>query len=163
MIARIFGKIKMQGQIKGIIQASIDVKQKILSDTGFTAKIEEVTNIIARAFADGNKVLFCGNGGSAADAQHLKINTAQIGDFLFVARAKVRNFLRFERAVRNIDILSGDINMIKKLFMHKAHITLLFVRTHGVIFVKIKRHDVLEGEAILLMQANELGIYACRR
>jgi len=30
-----------------------------------------VTDVIAKAFANGNKVLFCGNGGSAADAQHL--------------------------------------------------------------------------------------------
>jgi D-sedoheptulose 7-phosphate isomerase len=61
----------MQKQIKDIIQASIDVKQKILSDATLTATIEQVTNIIATAFANGNKVLFCGNGGSAADAQHL--------------------------------------------------------------------------------------------
>ena len=61
----------MQKEIKEIIQASIDVKQKILSDAVLTAKIEEVTNIIAKAFTSGNKVLFCGNGGSAADAQHL--------------------------------------------------------------------------------------------
>jgi D-sedoheptulose 7-phosphate isomerase len=33
--------------------------------------IEEVTRVIANAFINGNKVLFCGNGGSAADAQHL--------------------------------------------------------------------------------------------
>ncbi|MCD6013290.1 MAG: D-sedoheptulose 7-phosphate isomerase [Flavipsychrobacter sp.] len=61
----------MQKQIKDIIQASIDVKQKVLSDATLTATIEQVTNIIADAFANGNKVLFCGNGGSAADAQHL--------------------------------------------------------------------------------------------
>jgi len=34
-------------------------------------EIERVTQVIANAFANGNKVLFCGNGGSAADAQHL--------------------------------------------------------------------------------------------
>lgn len=61
----------MQKEIKDIIQASISVKQGILSDAVLTATIEQVTNIIADAFAAGNKVLFCGNGGSAADAQHL--------------------------------------------------------------------------------------------
>ncbi len=61
----------MQQEIKTIIQASIDVKQRILSDAELTWKIEKVTAVIARAFANGNKVLFCGNGGSAADAQHL--------------------------------------------------------------------------------------------
>lgn len=33
--------------------------------------IAEVTHVITEAFRNGHKVLFCGNGGSAADAQHL--------------------------------------------------------------------------------------------
>ena len=61
----------MQQQIRNIIQASIDTKQKLLSDPILIERIEKVTSIIAKAFANGNKVLFCGNGGSAADAQHL--------------------------------------------------------------------------------------------
>jgi D-sedoheptulose 7-phosphate isomerase len=61
----------MQQQIKDIIQASIDVKQKVLSDASLIKKIEQVATILTGAFAKGNKVLFCGNGGSAADAQHL--------------------------------------------------------------------------------------------
>src|SRR5262245_57232693 len=61
----------MQDKIKAIIKASIDTKEKILNDTALVDKINVVTNVIADAFAKGNKVLFCGNGGSAADAQHL--------------------------------------------------------------------------------------------
>src|SRR3954463_187166 len=61
----------MQQQIKGIIRSSIDTKQKVLDDAVLLGKIEAVTRAIADAFANGNKVLFCGNGGSAADAQHL--------------------------------------------------------------------------------------------
>jgi D-sedoheptulose 7-phosphate isomerase len=33
--------------------------------------LEDCSNVITTAFKNGNKVLFCGNGGSAADAQHL--------------------------------------------------------------------------------------------
>ena len=61
----------MQQQITNIIQASIDTKQQLLADHGLIAKIEEVTALVVKAFASGKKVLFCGNGGSAADAQHL--------------------------------------------------------------------------------------------
>ena len=57
--------------VSRIIQASIDVKQKLLADQELIARIEEVTDVVVRAFKSGNKVLFCGNGGSAADAQHL--------------------------------------------------------------------------------------------
>ncbi|MES2702636.1 MAG: D-sedoheptulose 7-phosphate isomerase [Bacteroidota bacterium] len=61
----------MQQEISRIIGSSIDVKQKVLADSVLLATIERVTRIVTAAFADGNKVLFCGNGGSAADAQHL--------------------------------------------------------------------------------------------
>ncbi|MBC7554123.1 MAG: D-sedoheptulose 7-phosphate isomerase [Taibaiella sp.] len=61
----------MQQKIKNIIQASVDVKMKIFSDEVLLSTIENVTSVITKAFSAGNKVLFCGNGGSAADAQHL--------------------------------------------------------------------------------------------
>jgi D-sedoheptulose 7-phosphate isomerase len=66
-----FWHILMQDQIKNIIQASVDVKQSILSQPALLATIAQVTVLIRDAFKNGNKVLFCGNGGSAADAQHL--------------------------------------------------------------------------------------------
>ncbi len=61
----------MQQRINEIINASISTKQRILDNPVLMKTIEEVTNIISTAFRNGNKVLFCGNGGSAADAQHL--------------------------------------------------------------------------------------------
>ncbi|HEY9178306.1 MAG TPA: D-sedoheptulose 7-phosphate isomerase [Flavipsychrobacter sp.] len=61
----------MQGKIQNIIQSSISVKAQLLNDLTLLKKIEEVTALIVDAFKNGNKVLFCGNGGSAADAQHL--------------------------------------------------------------------------------------------
>ncbi|MEI6883977.1 MAG: D-sedoheptulose 7-phosphate isomerase [Bacteroidota bacterium] len=53
------------------IQQSIETKQKLLNDTDLLRKIEDVATACTTAFCNGNKVLFCGNGGSAADAQHL--------------------------------------------------------------------------------------------
>jgi len=58
-------------KIKNIIAESIRVKNEILQSDEMITKLEEVANIITRAFQNGKKVLFCGNGGSAADAQHL--------------------------------------------------------------------------------------------
>lgn len=61
----------MKEQVKNIITASIDVKKNILADERLLRTIEDVVNVISNAFKNGNKILFCGNGGSAADAQHL--------------------------------------------------------------------------------------------
>lgn len=57
--------------IKTLIQSSIDVKQQILADDKIIQTVQDCINVIVSAFKNGNKVLFCGNGGSAADAQHL--------------------------------------------------------------------------------------------
>ena len=53
------------------IQQSIDLKKKIITDTFLLGQIEEAARLIVQAYRSGNKTLFCGNGGSAADAQHL--------------------------------------------------------------------------------------------
>jgi D-sedoheptulose 7-phosphate isomerase len=53
------------------IKSSISVKVAVLDDTELLRKIIEVSQIIQDAVARGNRVLFGGNGGSAADAQHL--------------------------------------------------------------------------------------------
>ena len=58
-------------KIKNIIQASIDTKQQILQDEVLLKTIQQVVDLIVAAFKNGNRVYFCGNGGSAADAQHL--------------------------------------------------------------------------------------------
>lgn len=57
--------------IKEIVTKSIEVKKQILADESFLLKIQQAVDASTEAFKNGNKVLFCGNGGSAADAQHL--------------------------------------------------------------------------------------------
>ncbi|MES2373001.1 MAG: D-sedoheptulose 7-phosphate isomerase [Bacteroidota bacterium] len=61
----------MKAKIRSIISASIDVKNQLLADEQMQQTIENAINVITEAFRNGKKVLFCGNGGSAADAQHL--------------------------------------------------------------------------------------------
>ncbi len=61
----------MSEQIKQIIGSSIATKQQILENEKLIEILENCVEVITNAFRNGNKVLFCGNGGSAADAQHL--------------------------------------------------------------------------------------------
>ncbi len=61
----------MEQKIRSILEASIAVKQQIIQDSRMIANLILIKDKMAHAFRDGNKVLFCGNGGSAADAQHL--------------------------------------------------------------------------------------------
>jgi len=57
--------------IKNSIQDSINTKDKILKDNDLMLKILEVAEICIAAYKSGNKVILAGNGGSAADAQHI--------------------------------------------------------------------------------------------
>jgi D-sedoheptulose 7-phosphate isomerase len=57
--------------IKEIIQSSIDLRQVVLADAKLLETVQLVADAMTATFAAGGKVLFCGNGGSAADAQHL--------------------------------------------------------------------------------------------
>lgn len=58
-------------KIKEIIEQSIMVKQAILEDEVFINTIEKIVDVISQSLKNGGKIHFCGNGGSAADAQHL--------------------------------------------------------------------------------------------
>ena len=53
------------------IQESINVKQNLLQDADLLHRIEETITICVNSLKNGGKIFFCGNGGSAADAQHL--------------------------------------------------------------------------------------------
>ena len=58
-------------RISNIIKSSIDVKERILNDANLLIKINEAAELIIKTYKQGGRVFFCGNGGSAADAQHL--------------------------------------------------------------------------------------------
>lgn len=61
----------MKEQFKALIAASIAVKTTLLSDEALLDTLEKVVNVIVAAYKAGERLFFCGNGGSAADAQHL--------------------------------------------------------------------------------------------
>lgn len=53
------------------IEDSIATKQQILSDSRLLETIQAVAEVMVKALREGKRILWCGNGGSAADAQHL--------------------------------------------------------------------------------------------
>ena len=60
-----------QSVLKKNLQASITLKENLAKDEALLNTIQKITQLIVEKYQQGNKVLFCGNGGSAADAQHL--------------------------------------------------------------------------------------------
>ena len=63
--------MEISSTIQERIKASIAVKEQIIHEGTLVPVIEKVVQVITEAFQQGHAVYFCGNGGSAADAQHL--------------------------------------------------------------------------------------------
>ncbi len=61
----------MEDKIKAGIRASLTIKQEMLADERLIQTVAAVVQAGVDCFRSGGKTLWCGNGGSAADAQHL--------------------------------------------------------------------------------------------
>src|SRR3984957_11416324 len=72
---------QFEKQVRKSIEASIAVKELLLADAKLVATVSNITEIMVAAFRAGNKLLLFGNGGSAADAQHIAAEF--VGRFAF--------------------------------------------------------------------------------
>lgn len=133
---------------------SIEVKQQLLADEVLIEKIAQVTGVIVTAVKQGNRVIFAGNGGSAADAQHLAAE--------FVSR------FEFDRPGLPALSLSTDTSMITAIGNDYGY-ERLFLRQlqaqarAGDVFVGIttsgKSPNVLRAfEACKDMQVNSIAL-----
>lgn len=57
--------------VKSRVRESIELKQKVLNDDALVQTIADVSEVCLQAYKNGNKILIAGNGGSAADSQHI--------------------------------------------------------------------------------------------
>ncbi len=64
-------KDNIQQHIRLRLAQSIDVKQQILNNNLLVETIDEIANVIINCYKNDGSVWLCGNGGSAADAQHI--------------------------------------------------------------------------------------------
>ena len=71
----------MLNLIERRFQETTEIYKRIYKNTEFLTTLKEISLAIIKAYQNGNKVLICGNGGSAADAQH--ITTELMGRFYF--------------------------------------------------------------------------------
>ena len=61
----------MKSRINSCIKSSVENYTRVLNDKNLQANIEKIVEFSVKAFKDDKKMLFCGNGGSASDAQHI--------------------------------------------------------------------------------------------
>ena len=61
----------MKDKIQAIVSESLAVKNQVLQDQRLLGVVGDIITLIVHRFREGKHLYFCGNGGSAADAQHL--------------------------------------------------------------------------------------------
>ena len=61
----------MKDRIQKIISDSLEIHTRLLEGHDLQSSIKKIVSISVEAFKNGNKLLLCGNGGSASDAQHI--------------------------------------------------------------------------------------------
>ncbi|MCB0658812.1 MAG: SIS domain-containing protein [Saprospiraceae bacterium] len=74
----------MKSQIESIFKSSINIKQQLLKDINLLERIQQVVEICTNSIRGDHRIWFCGNGGSAADAQHL---AAELSGRFYLDRA----------------------------------------------------------------------------
>jgi D-sedoheptulose 7-phosphate isomerase len=89
--------------IDAILGESLQVKQELAEDVGLRATIDEAAALMVDCFRNGGRTMFCGNGGSAADAQHFAAELS--GRFLID-----RDPLPAEALHSNTSFLTGVAN-----------------------------------------------------
>ena len=72
---------KFEARVTSSIEASIKVKERLLSSAELVSSVAKIVEILVNALEQGKKVLLFGNGGSAADAQHIAAEF--VGRFAF--------------------------------------------------------------------------------
>lgn len=131
------------------IKSSIFVKESIIADNEVIEAIEKATTIILEAYAHGGKTLIAGNGGSAADAQHIA------GEF-------VSKFYFDRPAIASIS-LSTDTSILTAIG-NDYGFDRLFSRQiealgrNGDVFIGITTSGNSENIIKALVKSRELGI-----
>ena len=73
----------MKTRVKKCIRSSVNNYTHLLNDKNIHNNLEKIVNVSVNAFKDDKKMLFCGNGGSASDAQHI---AAELGGRFYTNR-----------------------------------------------------------------------------
>lgn len=137
----------MKTKIQEIIKEDIAVKQEILKSQ--VANIEKAASVIISSFKKGGKLLICGNGGSAADAQ--RIAAEFVGRF-----KKERKALPAIAFTTNTSILTAIANDYGYDFVFKRQVEALAKRNDVLLGISTSGNSKNILEAVKL--ANKMGI-----
>jgi len=90
----------------------------------------------------------------------LDVDAAGVFDLFFVGRAEAGDVVHVDRAVGDVDVVRGDVDVVEEMLVHEPHIALEFVRLHRPILIKVECHHVLKRQALVAVQTDQLAVHA---
>ena len=142
----------IKNKVKQTFLDSISVKQNIIDNESYDVLIE-AGDIIANSISKGGKLLLCGNGGSAADAQHLA------AEFLIRLTSDVnRQSIPALSLAQDTSTLTACINDYGSEYVFKRVFSSL--ASSGDILLAITTSGNSKNIIETLKLANEMGIYS---
>jgi len=136
--------------IKNKIQDSIHVKTQLLSNDNAINKIKNITSKIIEVYNKKGKVFLCGNGGSAADAQHL---AAELVGTMYLTRDSL-NAEALTTNTSTITAISNDMNF-NYIFSRQLENT----GTEKDILIGLSTSGESQNVINAIDTAKELGMY----
>ena len=140
-------KYKFNNHIKKQIEESINVKEKVIDECVDT--INDVAELIINAYNNGKKVLWCGNGGSAADAQHL---SCELVSKFYLERKALRSIA----LTTNTSIMSAVSNDFSYEHIFERQVEALADK--GDVLIGITTSGASRNVINALKYANEKGV-----
>ena len=142
----------IENKIKQTFEDSINVKQKVI-DGGAYKVLLDAGNVIAESISKKGKLLICGNGGSAADAQHLA------AEFLIRLTSDVnRDSIPALSLAQDTSTLTACINDYGSDHIFKRVFSALY--SDGDVLLAITTSGNSKNIIETLKLANERGIYS---
>jgi len=133
------------------IKESVEVKSKILEDKILLNKVMQACDIVHNAYKNGNKTLFAGNGGSAADSQHLAAEF--VSRFYFDRPGLASLALTTDTSI--LTAIGNDYGF-EKLFARQIQAN----ANKGDVFFGISTSGNSQNIINALKLCNELGVYS---
>lgn len=135
--------------IKNRVQESIRLKEQILKNSQLVFNVQKAADLIVEAYRNGNKTLFCGNGGSAADAQHL---AAELSGRFYIDRPPIHA----EACHVNSSFMTAVSNDYNFEMAYARYISA--VGKEGDVLVAISTSGNSENVVQALIRAREIGL-----
>lgn len=135
--------------IQNHIKDSVETKQALLADSKLLSIIEQAADAITETYKQGGKVLTAGNGGSAADAQH-------------IAAEFVSKFLYDRRALNAIALTTNSsiLTSVGNDYSHK-HVFARQIQAYGNqgdVFIAISTSGNSENVLLAINEAKKYGV-----